>query len=140
MMTEYGVTIPPVIAPQCTYRWSKFEKYESTTIILRMRKKAFHHTRTPTRDRFRYATTLALLYVLVPSGLVTNDASPAALRFMTSLPTAARSISITEGVKEGGRSLISPDTPLRRLSQAPWRANVAAAASYIYREKRQGKC
>lgn len=53
---------------------------------------------------------LALEYVRVPSGLVTNDASPAArlpapplVSDFPPLPVAASSISITDGAKDGGR-------------------------------------
>lgn len=53
---------------------------------------------------------LALEYVRVPSGLVTNDASPAArlpapplVSGFPPLPVAASSISITDGAKDGGR-------------------------------------
>ena len=71
-----------------------------------------HYWRVRTRQRKHQ---LALLYVRVPSGLVEKEASPApallerlSAASNSSLPTAAASISITEGARDPGRELSCP--------------------------------
>lgn len=95
---------------------------------------------------------LALLYVRVPSGLVEKEASPAPALLErlssasnSSLPTAAASISITEGARDSGRALLCPrgavmwTSPLSRFGRI-WCGGVRNFFDSISREASRRRC
>lgn len=110
------------------------------------------NTRTALHSRVKIQELLALLYVRVPSGLVAKEASPApallerlSAASNSSLPTAAASISITEGAREPGRAL---SCPLGAVVRAPWPSSFAIVwcggvcifVDPISREARRRRC